>query len=334
MRQLRGEKSSSSRRLHHTERYRDKDRDNRDRSPRHLREERTSSRRSKSDSYRDRDDERRRRHRYRDESGSDSDREKPTRSHRRHRDDDKRPRRTRDYSNSPHRSSRHRKDEQNDRHSRHRRSDRSRSRSPRPSRHLKEDQRKAEKSTSGNSHRYGSEPERTPKEHDLDDDSDPLEDLVGPLPASSRRKGIVASRGRGSYRENTSTIDSHFARDYDPKLDVHLSEDENSKQPTRRSVAGLMTEGDDWDMALEALRDRAEWKKKGEERLRVAGFDSDVVDKWKSHPSFSLGATSSSHDTEGNVEDVRWAKKGEGREWDRGKVMNEDGVYDIKAQWS
>ncbi|CRG82847.1 hypothetical protein PISL3812_00193 [Talaromyces islandicus] len=163
---------------------------------------------------------------------------------------------------------------------------------------------------------------------------DPLEDLVGPLPTSSRRKDIVASRGRGSYRENTSTIDSHFAHDYDPKLDVHLSEDDDStRRPTRRPVAGLMTEEDDWDMALEALRDRAEWKKKGEERLRVAGFDSDVVDRWKSHPAFSMGNTSS-HDTERNIEDVQWAKKGEGREWDRGKVMNEDGVYDIKAQWS
>jgi hypothetical protein len=202
---------------------------------------------------------------------------------------------------------------------------------------LKEDQRtrrKSEKSTSGNTHRQDSEPERIPNKRDLDEDSDPLEDLVGPLPASSRRKGLVASRGRGSYRENTSTIDSHFAHDYDPKLDVHLSEDEDSTQrPTRRPVAGLMTEEDDWDMALEALRDRAEWKKKGEERLRVAGFDGDVVDRWKSHPAFSLGTTASSHDTEGNIEEVRWAKKGEGREWDRGKVMNEDGVYDIKAQW-
>lgn len=203
---------------------------------------------------------------------------------------------------------------------------------------MKDDQRthrKFERPTSGNSNsqRHDPEPERTFKKRDLDDDSDPLEDLVGPLPASSRRKDIVASRGRGSYRENTSTIDSHFAHDYDPKLDVHLSEDEDStKRSTRRPVAGLMTEEDDWDMALEALRDRAEWKKKGEERLRVAGFGGDVVDRWKSHPSFSLGTTTS-HNTEENIEDVRWAKKGEGREWDRGKVMNEDGVYDVKAQW-
>jgi len=177
------------------------------------------------------------------------------------------------------------------------------------------------------------ESERVPKGYEVVDDSDPLEDLVGPLPASSRKRKIVASRGRGSYRENTSTIDSHFADDYDPKLDVQLSEDdESSSRATRRPVAGLMTEEDDWDMALEALRDRAEWKKKGEVRLRGAGFDNKFVDKWKSHPAFSL-QSSNGQDTEGSIDDFRWAKKGEGREWDRGKVMNEDGTYEIKVKW-
>jgi hypothetical protein len=36
---------------------------------------------------------------------------------------------------------------------------------------------------------------------------------------------------------------------------------------------------------------------------------------------------------ESRVEDVKWSKKGEGREWDRGKVMNEDGHIEVKAPW-
>lgn len=87
-----------------------------------------------------------------------------------------------------------------------------------------------------------------------------------------------------------------------------------------------MTEDDDWDMALEALRDRAQWKQKGAERLRAAGFGEQVVEQWTKDPAFT--GTS----TEGRIEDVRWAKRGEGREWDRGKVMS-DGHYDVKAQW-
>jgi hypothetical protein len=35
---------------------------------------------------------------------------------------------------------------------------------------------------------------------------------------------------------------------------------------------------------------------------------------------------------EKNVEDVKWAKQGEAREWDRGKVVNEQGV-NVKAKW-
>jgi hypothetical protein len=93
-----------------------------------------------------------------------------------------------------------------------------------------------------------------------------------------------------------------------------------------------MTEEDDWDMALEALRDRANWKQRGAERLKAAGFGEDVVEKWNRNPAFSGGAGAGTG-VEGNIEDVRWAKKGEGREWDRGKTMNADGHYEVKAPW-
>jgi hypothetical protein len=89
-----------------------------------------------------------------------------------------------------------------------------------------------------------------------------------------------------------------------------------------------MTADDDWDMALEALRDRQRWKAKGEERLRAAGMNEETIDRWKHNAAFT-GADS----TEGNPENVRWAKKGEGREWDRGKVIDEDGHVDVRAAW-
>ncbi|KAJ5422170.1 hypothetical protein N7491_010615 [Penicillium cf. griseofulvum] len=95
----------------------------------------------------------------------------------------------------------------------------------------------------------------------------------------------------------------------------------------RRPVTGLMTKDDDWDMAMEALRDRERWRNKGEERLRKAGIDEAVIDKWKNNTAFAgVGG-------EGKPEDVQWSKKGEGREWDRGKFVNDDGHIDIRAAW-
>ncbi|KAL3263592.1 hypothetical protein ABHI18_001625 [Aspergillus niger] len=171
------------------------------------------------------------------------------------------------------------------------------------------------------------------EEMPLDDESDPLEDLVGPLPAKDNDHGYSApirSRGRGAYKPNMSNIDAHFAPDYDPTTDVHLEEDDGQagSRPTRRPVAGLMTGDDDWELSLEALRDRAKWKQRGEERLREAGFSNEFVDRWKSNTTSTPG-----DDSEGRLEDVKWSKKGEGREWDRGKFVDQDGHIDVKASW-
>lgn len=139
----------------------------------------------------------------------------------------------------------------------------------------------------------------------------------------------MRSRGRGAYKSSHSNIDAHFAKDYDPTLDVHPDDDDPyfGNISTRRRVPGLMTEDDDWELALEALRDRTRWKQKGEERLRQAGFSESTVDRWKNNAAFTGG------NTEGSIEDVKWSKKGEGREWDRGKVFDEDGHVDIRAPW-
>lgn len=165
-----------------------------------------------------------------------------------------------------------------------------------------------------------------------DDESDPLEDLVGPLPPRNDGEDAVPlrSRGRGAYKPSASNIDAHFAPNYDPALDVQSDDERISSldRSSRRPVAGLMTADDDWDMALEALRDRQRWKQKGEDRLRAAGMNEETIDRWKNNSAFT-GAAS----TEGDPENVRWAKKGEGREWDRGKVMDEDGHIDVRAAW-
>lgn len=83
---------------------------------------------------------------------------------------------------------------------------------------------------------------------------------------------------------------------------------------------------DDWDMALEALRDRAKWRKSGAERLRAAGFTEEEVGHWEH------GRTSRPEGAEKDISDVRWSKHGESREWDRGKVVD-GGRVDVKAAW-
>ncbi|OQE24175.1 hypothetical protein PENFLA_c010G07549 [Penicillium flavigenum] len=169
----------------------------------------------------------------------------------------------------------------------------------------------------------------TARQSEMGDESDPLEDLVGPLPPR-QDEAPIRSRGRGAYKHNMSNIDAHFAPGYDPATDVHLDEDKlhsMGQESSRRPVAGLMTKDDDWDMAMEALRDRERWRSKGEERLRTAGIDEAVIDKWKNNTAFA------GMDGEGKPEDVQWSKKGEGREWDRGKFVDDDGHIDIRATW-
>lgn len=125
-----------------------------------------------------------------------------------------------------------------------------------------------------------------------------------------------------------SNIDAHFAHDYDPSLDVQPDDDDvqTSNGPTRRPVAGLMTGEDDWELSLEALRDRARWKQKGEDRLREAGFNSDIVERWKSSSSAAAGNSE-------EMDNVKWSSKSEGREWDRGKFVDGDGHINVKASW-
>ncbi|KXX82622.1 hypothetical protein MMYC01_200818 [Madurella mycetomatis] len=121
---------------------------------------------------------------------------------------------------------------------------------------------------------------------DKGDDSDPLEDLIGPAPPP---KAPVRTRGRGAIK-GAAAMDSRFSDDYDPASDVQMELDET----------------EDWDEAVEAYRDRLKWKQQGAERLRAAGFTDEQVKKWEKGG-------------EKDIDDVRWSKAGERREWDRGK---------------
>ncbi|KAM5452421.1 hypothetical protein MaudCBS49596_003239 [Microsporum audouinii] len=173
--------------------------------------------------------------------------------------------------------------------------------------------------------------------------SDPLSDIIGPAPPPTTFTGSnqpVRPRGRGAHKTtNLSNIDTHFSSNYDPALDLHLEDDQDSKydRPRHiRPVPGLLNPketdkhvGDDWDMALEALRDRALWKRKGAESLRRAGFEDKVIEKWEASKPFAGLDSSDSRD----IETVKWAKKGERREWDRGKAIDEDGHISVKAPW-
>lgn len=131
-------------------------------------------------------------------------------------------------------------------------------------------------------------------------DSDPLEEIIGPLPAKVSK---VRSRGRGAFTVGSS-LDQRFSSSYNPSLDIGRDDDMS----------------DDWDEVLEAMRDGIQWQKQRADRFRSAGFTEEEIMKW------DKGGKK-------NEEDVRWNKKGEGREWDRGKVINTSGEIVTEVEW-
>ncbi|KAG9996612.1 hypothetical protein KCU78_g17368, partial [Aureobasidium melanogenum] len=250
-------------------------------------------------SARDRHDNKRRRLNPSDDRKST---EQATRSNRRHSPHERatHSRSTRrDTSPDDHSSHRHHRDrrEPDSRHrewSRGRHHSRHRSSSPRSHHALTKPTKSSNDSSRRHRRRHSSPSDAS--------DSDPLDTLIGPAPPSNPP---VRSRGRGT-QNNTSAIDNHFSKNYDPSFDV---------QPDPQEDDSL-----DWDQALEALRDRQRWKQQGADRLRAAGFTEKEVNQWEKGG-------------EKSEEDVVWAKKGEGREWDRGKVVDEHGSVEFKPEW-
>jgi len=107
---------------------------------------------------------------------------------------------------------------------------------------------------------------------------------------------------------------------YNPRADVSVSDSEGEG-------GGGNGVKDDWATSLEAMRDRAAWRIKGAARLREAGFGEQDVQKWESGGR------------EKDERDLKWRGKGEGREWDLGKI-EEDGdgkgefKFKGKAAWT
>lgn len=121
------------------------------------------------------------------------------------------------------------------------------------------------------------------------EDSDPLDDMIGPMPAPK-------PRGRGAVA-GSSGIDRRFSDTYDPKWDVQMDDDG----------------GDNWDDAVEAFRDRQKLRQHQEQRMRGAGFDDSDIQKIQGSGDKS-------------EEEVRWSKAGEKLEWDKDKVLGHDGI--------
>lgn len=126
-------------------------------------------------------------------------------------------------------------------------------------------------------------------------DSDPLEDIIGPAPHAP-----VRSRGRGAA-SGYSGIDKRFEADYDPKMDIEME-------------GSAVGDAENWDDEVEAFRDRLKWRQSQEQRMRAAGYDEDVIKKWKTGE-------------QKDERDVRWAKAGEKRDWDRGKESGISGLF-------
>ncbi|PVH73356.1 hypothetical protein DL98DRAFT_607525 [Cadophora sp. DSE1049] len=244
--------------------------------------------------------------RVREEEKQEREEDGRSRSHRSHRrrdrsvskerGDDRERRRDRLRSRSPRE---HRSKDKESRH-RHRSPRRKRSRTPERDRSREESHRSHRHRRSPSRERHSSKSESKKPESTPDYDSDPLDEIIGPRPPPVPE---IKRKGRGTI-SNASGIDSRFSANYDPTADVQLDFDEEN----------------DWDQALEALKDRQKWKQQGADRLRAAGFTEEEVSKWEKGG-------------EKREEDVRWSKRGEGREWDRGKVVDDDGAVTIEPKF-
>ncbi|QPH18801.1 hypothetical protein C2857_003901 [Epichloe festucae Fl1] len=169
---------------------------------------------------------------------------------------------------------------------RRRRSRRDRSRSPRwyrSSRSPDERRRKHRHRSRGQFRTRRASPDREPKPTSSreKEDSDPLEDFIGPPPPPNYR-------GRGMIG-GAAALDRRFSESYDPKLDVRMED-----------------EGDPWDDAVESFRDRQKMLLNQDQRMKDAGFTVEQIQRAKGSD-------------EKKELDVVWSKAGEKREWDEGK---------------
>ncbi|KAK6354923.1 hypothetical protein TWF696_004052 [Orbilia brochopaga] len=231
----------------------------------------------------------------------DREREKDGRSHRR--DSERHRDRHRHRSRSP-----RERERDKDRDKRERRAHSSSSSSPPDRRRHRSHRSRRSRSTSTSASR--SPQKRTRPDYD-DDSDDPLAPYLAPpspqIGPSLPSANTIGTNPRGRGLPGSSAMDRRFDPSYDPSLDVTPSNP---------------AEEDDWDAALEALRDRQRWKQQGRERLKAAGFDDNFIEAWETN-------------TTKDESKIKWSKEKGGRDWDRGKVVDEvTGEVQLKASWS
>ncbi|KAI5806872.1 hypothetical protein EDC01DRAFT_742597 [Geopyxis carbonaria] len=117
------------------------------------------------------------------------------------------------------------------------------------------------------------------RERDISLSSDSWEEFIGPL-------APTLHRGRGSISAGAA-MDVHFSQHYDPKKDYH------------RDSCEIMS----WDQTVEDYRDRHKRKQHDADKLRSVGLEK-------------TPRTAYFCDDEANL---KWATKGDTREWDKGK---------------
>ena len=205
-------------------------------------------------------------------------------------------------------------------------------RSPEPSKNRDSQHCRARSPTSPHTKTHRSSKHKKSTPASSDSDSDPLDSIIGPRPAPP--PATIRPRGRGASAllstNGLSGIDARFSSSYDPNMDSSLPDSSTNINGSKRE--------EDWDLALEALRDRRIWMKKGAERLRAAGWGEDEVGRWE-----RLGfGTKKDGEREKGESDLKWKKRGEAREWDIGKEMGGDEDLDLevgegrttrKAEW-
>ncbi|KAK6539009.1 hypothetical protein TWF694_010557 [Orbilia ellipsospora] len=263
-----------------------------------------ASRREKRDGEKDKE-----KSQNRERPKKDGDRTRSRSRDRKRRDKDRRRSRSREGDRKKRRSGRSRS------------RDYSRSMSPSSSpdrRRRKSHRRNISRSPSPRKHRKSASPPRAKSARlsPLEDDEDPLAPYlagvstrsspeIGPSFPKQMSKNGARLRGRGL--PGSSAMDARFDPSYDPSLDVTPNNPEDE---------------DDWDAALEALRDRQKWKQQGKERLKAAGFDDGFIEAWETN-------------TTKDERRIKWNKDKGGRDWDRGKVVDEEtGEVKLKASWA
>ncbi|KAF4589581.1 pre-mRNA-splicing factor 38B [Ophiocordyceps camponoti-floridani] len=122
------------------------------------------------------------------------------------------------------------------------------------------------------------------------DDSDPLDDFMGPAPPAN-------FRGRGTMG-GAASLDRRFSESYDPKTDVDMGDGDT----------------DDWDDAAERFRDRQKLKLSQAQRMKAAGFTDEQLGRMQGEPE----------------REVVWSKAGEQRAWDQGKDVDVDVDVDVE----